>query len=92
MKKIIVFLALFVLSSCTQYNDEFEIEYNRLAAHINVIDQTSSYVIYEYSDVRIDEIAPIAELYCRDHGGKTSKLYKISLSPDNRRRATFSCF
>lgn len=89
MKKIGILCCLLLLASCAA-NPE-GLEYNRLAAHINVVGQTSKYVVYEYSDVRIDEVAAIAGVYCNDQNGKTAELYDIGLRPDHRRRATFIC-
>ncbi|MBQ9235633.1 MAG: hypothetical protein IJ184_04130 [Alphaproteobacteria bacterium] len=90
MKKIfVIVLIAFLLPACA--SKEWEPPYNYLASHINVIGKTSNYVVYEYSDVRIDEVAPIAALYCRDQGGRTAELYDIGLRADHRRRATFMC-
>lgn len=89
MKKLWLFVVL-LLSACA--SDEVNgPDYNFLAAHMHVIGQTSKYVVYEYSDIRIDEVAPVAAVYCNNQGGKTAELYDIALRPDHRRRATFIC-
>lgn len=90
MKKIFAFFIIILVSACAS-NETWEPEYNYLAAHMNVIGQTSKYVVYEYSDIRIDEVATVAAVYCNDHEGKTAELYDIMLRPDHRRRATFIC-
>ena len=93
MKKI-VFSALFFLSACQNFgfNDYTEPNYNYLASHINVVEKSSSHVIYEYSNVRIDEVAGIAAVYCHEKGRKKQALlHKIISRPDNRRHAIFVC-
>lgn len=90
MKKILSIFSLLLLSGCFS-NNAYDPDYNYLAAHVNVVGQTSQYVVYEYLDVRIDEIAPIAAIYCNDKGGRTAELYDIGLAKDHRRRATFVC-
>lgn len=92
LKKFFVFMgAIASLVACATKEETFEPPYNYLAAHINVIGKTSNYVVYEYGDIRVDEVAPIAAIYCNEQGGKTAELYDIGLRPDHRRRATFIC-
>lgn len=92
VKKLLISGAFIAaLCACATQEDNFEPPYNYLAAHINVIAKTSNYVVYEYGDVRVDEVAPIAAIYCNEQGGKTAELYDIGLRQDHRRRATFLC-
>ena len=94
MKKSFSCLALSILlSSCSSYNHGVYVapDYNHIVAHAVVVEQNSNYVVYEYSDIRVDEIAPVAAIYCHDHGGRKSSLYDINLRPDHKRRATFVC-
>ena len=95
MKKII-FTILFFLTGCYSLPNyqpqESYPDYNRLASHVNIVEKSSSHVIYEYSDVRIDEVSGIAAIYCYDKTGKKqASLHKIITRPDNRRHATFIC-
>lgn len=92
MKKFLA-LAFFVLQGCSSAGVYYEEpEYNRLAEHITIVGKTSNYVIYEYSNIRVDEVAPIAAVYCNDKGGgRQATLYDITLHQNNRRRATFIC-
>ncbi len=93
MKKLI-FGALFFLGACQAFGlgEYVEPNYNYLASHINVVEKSSSHVIYEYSNVRVDEVAGIAAVYCHEKGGKKQALlHKIVTRPDNRRHATFVC-
>ena len=50
------------------------------------------YVVYEYSDVRIDKVATLAAKYCYDtNPGKKAYLRDIYLNKNHKRRATFDC-
>ena len=91
MKKL-VFASLFFLTACNGLFGYEEPDYNYLASHINVVEKSSSHVIYDYSNVRIDEVAGIAAVYCHEKANKTQALlHKIVTRPDNRRHATFIC-
>ncbi len=92
MVKILFGVVCFFLTACSSIMDGYEEpKYNYIADHVRVVEQTSNFVIYEYMDVRIDEIAPVAAIYCNDMGGKQASLYDIGLWRNNRRRATFIC-
>ena len=86
-----VFFAVLLLNACASSSKYEEPDYNYIAAHVRVIDKTSNYVVYEYMNIRVDEVAPVAALYCNDQNGKQASLYNIELRPNNRRRATFAC-
>ena len=93
MKKII-FGAIFILTACQlpERIEYVEPDYNYLADHINVVEKSSSHVVYEYSNVRVDEVAGVAAVYCYENAGKKKALlYNIITRPDNRRRANFIC-
>lgn len=91
--KRLFFFAVFLLSACSSSEWMYEEpEYNRLAEHIKVVGKTSNYVIYEYSNIRVDEVAPVAAVYCHEKGGRRqASLYNITMHQNNRRRATFIC-
>ncbi len=92
MKKIVLAVFLLVgLSACAWFSDYEEPPYNYIAAHVRVVEKTSDFVVYDYANIRVDEVAPIAAIYCNDHGGRQASLYDIGLRPDNRRRVTFVC-
>ncbi len=93
MKKIFycIIIVTFLSSCATKEISYFEPDYDNIAKHIIVVNKSSNFVIYEYSNVRVDEIAPVAAIYCHDHGGKQASLYEINLTPDSKRRATFVC-
>lgn len=92
MKKL-VFGAILLLSACHFGDKEYVWpEYNRLAVNVNVVEEASSHVIYEYTNVRIDEVAGLAAVYCFDKANKRrALLQKITTKPDKRRHATFVC-
>lgn len=51
-----------------------------------------NYVVYEYSDVRVDDVASLASAYCFENtNGKKAYLRDIYMYRNNKRRATFDC-
>ena len=92
MKKLLLGV-VFLLCACHFGNKDYEWpEYNRLAVNVNVVEESSAHVIYEYSNVRIDEVAGLAAIYCYDKTNKRrALLHKITTQPDKRRHATFIC-
>ncbi|MBQ8661664.1 MAG: hypothetical protein IJ482_04990 [Alphaproteobacteria bacterium] len=93
MKKLLCLMLLAVVSACTRTETLYweEPEYNRLAAHISVVEKSPNYVTYEYRDIRVDEVAPIAALYCQERGNRQAALYTVTMTRGNARRATFAC-
>ena len=93
MKKTALILFCMALGACsTAPNQEEWPNYNYIAAHVNVIDKSSGHVVYEYSNIRVDEVAPVAAIYCHNNGGgRQATLYDVKLHPNNRRHATFVC-
>ena len=92
IKTIVSLFLVLILSACVSSEPEYiEPPYNYIADHVRVIEKTSNYVVYEYLNIRVDEVAPVAAIYCNDHGGKQATLYNVELRPNNRRRAVFVC-
>lgn len=97
MKKMLALLGIIAAipaCSLTGYQESeviFDPDYNHLAANARVISQSPLYVTYEYRNIRVDELAPVAAQYCQNRGNKQAALYKITLQRDNARRATFVC-
>lgn len=93
MKKFFLGIGLFLLSACSSFSepDYVDPDYNYIADHVIVVEKSPWHVVYEYSNIRIDEIAPVAAIYCANRGGKQASLHGITLRPDHRRRATFVC-
>ncbi len=60
----------------------------------NIVVKTmgDDYIVYEYSDVRIDKVAPLASRYCYEtNPGKKAYLRDIYMHKNHKRRATFDC-
>lgn len=56
------------------------------------VDEGASYVTYQYKSVRIDEISPLASLYCADMvQGSSPYLREVNLYHNGFMRATFDC-
>ena len=94
MKRFLMLYLLAVITSCASNSEQIaweEPNYNYIASHVRVISKSPTHVVYEYKDIRVDEIAPVAALYCQDRGGKQASLYEITMRPDHYRRATFVC-
>lgn len=91
MKKILCLMLL--LGACARTETLYweEPDYNRLAEHMSVVSKSPLYVTYEYRDIRVDEVAPIAALYCQERGNRQAALYEITMHRNNARRATFVC-
>lgn len=96
MKNLAFLLSLSVLSACSlwrsnQQNGVPEPDYARFVNNVTIVSQSSTHVTYEYKNVRVDELAVLAALYCNDQTSKQAYLDKIVLQPDHTRRAVFIC-
>ena len=68
-----------------------ENEYKAFARRIAVKNGSDNFVTYEYRDIRVDELMPLAARYCSERGNRTAILRKINLYNGNSRRVTFDC-
>ncbi len=98
MNRLYVLFLAVAISSCSwlpgKTTAETEVpvpDYQRFAENVSIVKQTSTGVVYEYKNVRIDELAILASLYCHDQSGKKAYLDKITLYRNNSRRAMFIC-
>ena len=94
MKKIMLLLVVSTLCGCAMSEAEptwEDPDFNYIVSYTHVVKKSPDFVTYEYKDIGVDEIAPIAAIYCHDRGGKQASLYEITMQPDNARRATFVC-
>ena len=66
-------------------------DYKAFASRVSMIDSTSNAAGYQYRDVRVDEIMPLAARYCREHGNRRAILRKINLYHGYYRRISFDC-
>ena len=62
------------------------------ARDVFVVNEEADSVTYEYKNVRVDEISPLASLYCADvsYGG-SPYLREVSMFHNGFMRATFDC-
>ena len=94
MKNLFLSILLFFLTACNTPSEqklELNPDYNRLARNATVVQKASNFVTYEYKNIRVDELAAVAALYCQDHGDRQAVLHDIQLHPNHARRATFYC-
>lgn len=92
MKKIFYIALICIAAAACAGTSELSPEMRRFRENISVKAQGADFVTYEYKDVRIDELAPLAVLYCRDNaGGKDAYLREVIMYRNRLRRATFDC-
>ena len=68
-----------------------ENEYKTFSKRVSVKEENSNAVTYEYRDIQVDELMPLAAHYCREHGNRTAIMRKINLYHGYYRRVTFDC-
>ena len=62
------------------------------SSDVFVIGEGDNFVTYQYKSVRVDEISPLASMYCADVAhGKSPYLREVSLYHNGFMRATFDC-
>ncbi|MDO4183989.1 MAG: hypothetical protein Q4D11_01950 [Rhodospirillales bacterium] len=66
-------------------------EYKSFSDRVSVKEQNGNTVTYEYRDIQVDEMMPLAAHYCREHGNRTAIMRKINLYHGYYRRVTFDC-
>lgn len=100
MKKIFGLGLIFLsLAGCAYFSDGEKAEYTELtsaeysdfAKNVIVVKQTENFVEYEYKNIRVDDMAVLAAIYCHEHNHKKAYLDTIQLYHNNSRRARFVC-
>ena len=99
MKKVILSALVFAcLSGCSTLNEPSKVsgsyyrdDAERYRQNVAVKARSADFVTYEYKDIRIDELAPLAAEYCDAVSGKQAYLKEVVLYRNNLRRATFDC-
>ena len=66
-------------------------DYSSFSRRVAVKDTSDNSVTFEYRDIRVDELMPLAAHYCSEHGDRTAILRKINLYHGYYRRVTFDC-
>ncbi|MBR5599603.1 MAG: hypothetical protein IKW39_06140 [Alphaproteobacteria bacterium] len=57
-----------------------------------VVGEGSDFVIYQYRNVKVDEVSPLASMYCADIAfGGSPYLREVSMYHNGFMRATFDC-
>ena len=77
-------------------NNDLEVNYRgeeKISANdVFVVREGADFVTYQYKNVRVDEISPLASLYCADVSYEASPyLREVSLFHNGFMRATFDC-
>lgn len=69
------------------YGSNFE----RFLDNVRIKHKDAYGIVYEYKDVRIDEIAYMASEYCYNQSNKKAVLHSSQLYKNFSRRASFHC-
>lgn len=69
----------------------YDSAYDRFLNNVVIKKKSPNWVTYEYKDVRVDELAPLASRYCEENGKRTAILRGIQLYKNYSRWATFDC-
>ena len=69
----------------------YDSAYDRFLDNVIIKVRADNYITYEYKDVRVDELAPLASRYCQEHGNRTAVLRSVTLYKNYARHATFDC-
>ncbi len=95
MKKLIVAFLVVLCASCQSQIDDGAIyasDTERFRQNIATKAMGDDYVVYEYKDVRIDDVATLASRYCYEtNPNKKAFLRDIYMHKNHKRRVTFDC-
>lgn len=99
MVRVFLFLVGVMLSvSACRSNDtdeiskeEYDSVYERFINNVSIRERAPYTIVYEYRDVRIDELAVLAARYCQETYNMPAHLKSIRLHRNNSRLATFHC-
>ncbi len=91
MKKFCLLLTGILLFAACVAHQEFRPDFNKYVDNVVVVETSPSHVIYEYKNIRVDELAMLAALYCQEQNDKKATLSDVVLYKNNARRATFLC-
>ena len=99
-KNFLLGLVLSMLCSCSYFSDRLggqeapvltDADYADYAKNVTVAAQGDNFVVYEYKNIRVDDLAVLAALYCNDHNSTRAYIDNITLYHNNARRAKFMC-
>lgn len=74
------------------YTSSYPTDLERYRQNVVVKAAGENYIIFEYSDVRVDEVASLASHYCYENDPQTKAFLRdIYMYRNHKRRATFDC-
>ncbi len=103
IKKLLSGTAVIMLCACSYFSEMTDsssepqapvltdADYADYAKNVTVAAQGENFVVYEYKNIRVDDLAILAALYCKDHNSLQAYLDNITLYHNNARRAKFLC-
>lgn len=65
--------------------------YKHFLRNVVIKRRSPNFITYEYKEIRVDELSPLAARYCRENGNRTAVLRSVVLFKNYSRRATFDC-
>ena len=65
--------------------------YEHFLRNVVIKRRSPNFITYEYKEIRVDELSPLAARYCRENGNRTAVLRSVILFKNYSRRATFDC-
>ncbi|MDD4555832.1 MAG: hypothetical protein PHE89_00690 [Alphaproteobacteria bacterium] len=95
-----ILFSLFIFSSiaaCSTDSSQpvkttYDSTYDRFVKNVFIREKTPNSIVYEYRDVRVDEVALLAGKYCQETYQAPAHLQAIRLHKNNSRLATFHCY
>lgn len=84
-------------SDNAQYGYNVSVEHPRVVSNVTasdvfVVEEGVDYVTYQYRSVAVDEVSPLATMYCADVGqGRSPYLREVVMFHNGFMRATFDC-
>lgn len=89
-----------ILSACSGSKDENVVyaepevvdnNMDRVINNVLIKKKTNNSIVYEYQNVRIDEVGQLAKRYCQDKGASDAILSDAVLHKNYARMALFEC-
>lgn len=98
-KYLYLFFATLICVSCQSAKKNEPVETSVIKTpdinfreHVVVKGGDANHIIYEYNDVRVDDVASLAIEYCsRVKPNSRAELHDIYMYKNHKRRATFNC-
>ena len=75
----------------TQTASKYASDYERFSLNVSIKENSATHIVYEYKDVRLDEIAMLAKRYCLEQGQNDVIFREAVLTKNFSRQATFDC-